>query len=280
MNIFFILSLFILFWSMLSFNSNANPVPIASPELGGLIPKEDTNLSMTNANVIVEIDATNLNKIIDFSFSGNYTIFNPSEMINVTIAAPFSNMIYSENIIGDISLNDSSIPFSIRPFNFSDSLWLESSLWKEYLQGSGIPYVTFLICNITIPENTSITLEYTFDSNITVDLRALGELFFRYDVGTSRVWKGNVTESVEFRVFGKTPDEFYNNSCTVSDLQDGKIYLWEWKNEIIYDDYVYIMYYGNYSWPSYFIPFGNSFLTIKIIFVFVLVYVIKLRRSK
>lgn len=66
-----------------------------------------------------------------------------------------------------------------------------------------------------------------------------------------RAWEGKITESVEFKVHGKTPDEFYNYSWTVSELIDGNSYLWEWKNETIYDEYVYIVYYGNYSYDPF-----------------------------
>ncbi|MFW9823038.1 MAG: hypothetical protein ACFFE4_08895 [Candidatus Thorarchaeota archaeon] len=279
-NIFLILFLSILCCNIFSVNTNADPIPIETPGIGGIIPKNDTNCSITNAEVLVEIDATNLNQFIDFSFSSNYTIFNPGKTINLTIAAPFSHIILGEKLNGFIKMNNSKIPF--RTYNSSDSTWDEFTLWKDYFLASDFFYTTLLICNITILENLSITLEYAFDTNLTINLDDLGSLIIRYYVGTSRAWEGNINESLEFKVFGKIPDDFYQEFCNVSDLQNGKSYLWEWKEEIISINYVYITYYGNYTWNpfSYIIPFGNSILTVSTIGIFLLIIIVKLSRTK
>jgi hypothetical protein len=199
---------------------------------------------MKNASVIIDINATNLMNNITLSFSGNYTIFNPSEEMNVTIAAPFSKMDIGPNSTCNIKLNGSLIPHNAINFESSDS-----NQWDDYFS-NGYYEMMLLICNITIPENESVILEYTFDAKLTVNLNDLHKLWIYYIVGTARTWAGKITESVEFNIYGKTPDEFYEHRCSVSELLNGTSYLWEWENEIIYDDEVYITYYGNYNYSG------------------------------
>ena len=90
-----------------------------------------------------------------------------------------------------------------------------------------------------------------------------------YDVGTSRAWNGSITESVEFKAHKKLPNSYStigpdsnNYSCTVSNISDGRSYVWEWVDEIIMIDSVYI----SYNNPYYslrrltpFILFGSVF---------------------
>ena len=69
-----------------------------------------------------------------------------------------------------------------------------------------------------------------------------------YDVGTSRAWNGTITEVVEFRTYGKIPDSYtgargwYEKNCTVSDIENGKSYIWAWENERIKVSRIYISY--------------------------------------
>jgi hypothetical protein len=232
---------------------------------------------MTNASVIVDIDATNLMNNINFSFRGNYTISNPSEEMNVTIATPFSRMDIGPNSLCNIKLNGSIIPYNIIDFDYSGS-----DLWDAYFD-----YLSYdlmlLICDITIPENTSIILEYAFDAKLTTNLNNLHELWIFYIVGTSRAWEGKITESVEFKVHGKTPDEFYNHSCKLLEQSNGTSYLWEWENEIIYDDAVFIIYYGNYSSDPFIPLFGSlvsTFLICAIIIIGIVGFVYLMTRDK
>jgi len=281
---FFIFSLSLLFYNTFSSNSMANPLPIETSEIGGIIPSDLTSCSMINASVTLEIDATNLLNNVTFSFRGSYTLYNPGETTNLTIAAPFAEMTFRENSTCIIKINNSVIPFSVkcfRPYGLDKDDPDLDGLWGIYLLQNYFVNTTFLICNVTIPTNTSIILEYAFDTNKTINLNNLTELKIYYYVGTSRYWKGVTTESVEFKVLGKTPDDFYNNNCTVSELPDGPNYLWEWKNEIIYDAYVFILYEGNYTFILFpIISFGNSFLFITIMCLLSLIYIIKLNRSK
>lgn len=268
-SIFFIFAFSLLFSYTFGFKSIANPIIIDVPSLGGIVPKNDTPCSITNANVIVDINATNLinNNNINFSFRGNYTIFNPNEAINITIAAPFSRMDIEPYSLCNIKLNGSIIPYDIIDFRM-----IHSDLWISYFDD--LMYdLMLLICNITIPDNASIFLEYAFDANFNTDLDNLNELWIYYYVGTSRAWEGNITESVEFKVHGNPPDEFYNHRCTVSELLDGNSYLWEWEDETIDENSVYIVYYGNYSYNSY-MGIGGIFSFIGIICLIAIIYVI------
>jgi nitroreductase len=249
-----ILSFSLIIHNLFNLNSIANPLPVDIPSLGNIFPKENTVCSMTNASVVVDIDATNLLNNISFSFEGNYTIYNPGDTINLTIGAPFSRMSIRPDSICRVKINDSLIPYIIiEPPSTNE--WFNATYWFRYIWANYFDLM-FLLCNVTIPKNTSIILEYTFDTNLTSNINNLHELTINYYVGSSRAWEGVINEAVEFKVYGKTPDEFYNRSCTVSDLLGGKRYLWQWENERIYDNSVYIIYYGNYSynWGLFFVP--------------------------
>ncbi|MHA2391864.1 MAG: hypothetical protein ACXAEX_07830 [Promethearchaeota archaeon] len=268
--IFFIFSLSLFFFHSISHNSTANPLPIDTASLGVIVPKDDTSCSMTNASVIVDIDTTDLMNIINFSFSGNYTIFNSGETENITIAAPFSRMNIELDSTCNVKLNDSIISFEI--IESSQLAWDLLDDYQVYMYDA-----MFLICNITIPKNSSVILEYEFNANLITNLNNLHELTIYYYVGTSRAWEGGITESVEFKVHGKIPDEFYNNSyssCIVTELPDGNSYLWEWNNEIIYDSDVYIVYYGNYSYNPFIIYIPFSIVIIIFISLFIGTYVL------
>ncbi|MBY8981238.1 MAG: hypothetical protein KGD72_12675, partial [Candidatus Lokiarchaeota archaeon] len=73
-----------------------------------------------------------------------------------------------------------------------------------------------------------------------------------YDVGTSRAWNGTISERVEFKVYGKTPDSYSpSRNCTISDITNGKSYAWEWENEIININSVYISYSYYNPWARF-----------------------------
>jgi hypothetical protein len=68
-----------------------------------------------------------------------------------------------------------------------------------------------------------------------------------YDVATARYWDGNVTERVEFNVYGIPPIEYSNYStltperkCAVTHYSNYISYLWQWDNEYIIEDMVYV----------------------------------------
>lgn len=108
----------------------------------------------------------------------------------------------------------------------------------------------FIIINISIPANDSLDVGYEFDTYIAnPNYRQTIDIY--YDVGTSRAWNGSITERVEFKVVGKQPDYYSDDrkysfelNCTITDIENGKCYSWNWKNELINVNGVYISY-GN-----------------------------------
>ncbi|MFX1281493.1 MAG: hypothetical protein ACFFA3_19245 [Promethearchaeota archaeon] len=297
-----IITYFVLFYnSGIIKDTHANPLVPYTPSCGGVLIKDNNTYSMPNANVLIEIDATNPSSHYDLHFIGNYTIFNPNNSTNVTIVAPFSpdmfgitydtiNDILYENgsYIGPVQIempevisncivksNDSTIPYEI--FVFEPRLEYQ---WRTF-------HMIGLLGNITLPKNNTSLLEYSFNSHITIprDYGYSG-LEFMYFVGTSRTWFGNITETVEFRVKGYQPDKAYSwrmdpdyirgRNCTIFNIKDGKSYLWVWNNERIYEDYTILYYYnqfGNFANGS--IPFGYYFLIFTLLGIAVVITVQK-----
>jgi hypothetical protein len=175
----------------------------------------------------------------------------------------------------NIKINDTIVPYTILDgYRHGSDLWYEAWLiWGDDIM--------LIVCNITIPENSSIVLKYEIDTSKEINLDELDELTIFYVVGTSRLWSGNITESVEFKVQGKIPHKYYkpiNKSCIVSKLPDGKSYLWEWKNEIIPDKSVYIVYYGGYN-DSLF-PLTMGVISFSIICFIVFIGIVGIMRLK
>jgi len=84
-------------------------------------------------------------------------------------------------------------------------------------------------------------------------------------------------------VYGKLPDsystyrkDFFEYNCTISEIEDGTSYVWEWKSEVINVDSVYISY-------SYYNPWGRLFPFIffpSLIAVLIILIFIGRRRDK
>jgi hypothetical protein len=267
---FFILILLSIFWGL---NQNiaksiANPVPVYISELGGFIPKNDYTCSMPNASVIIEINATDPFSHFDLEFRGNYTLYNPNETLNLTIAAPFSSHIFGPNSTCEIKINESLIPFYVIEYQRGDTY-----SWDDYIS---ISQRNLIICDITLPMNKPITLEYYFKTYINISLNDIGYLEFHYDIGTASVWSGTISERIEFIVHGQLPDKYLNTTfLTILDNPDGKSYIWEWKDVSFPTGYlsVYIFYYGNYEYNYYgeSISFGNYYLLFLLLGVVTLV---------
>ena len=245
---------------------------------GNFLPENSTNLSMTNANVIFDIDATNHHEKINIDFKGNYTIFNPEEAKEITLVAPFSIDFKNLENTCLIKVNNMTIPYSSIEYNITNSYW------KDYFDYMYQNSRKFLIINVTMPSNDSITIEYSFTANIDTFSYSNDVLHINYDVGTSRAWNGTITERVEFRVHGEPPnyyssfsgytEEPVERNCTTIDLEDGRSYLWDWKEEVIRVNSVYISY-------SYTNPWGRLFFYIGLpifyggIIILIIVLVIK-----
>ena len=224
-------------------DSKADLIMTYGTGTGNFLPEENSPLIMTNASVIFTIDAEEYLSIINIDFTGNYTIYNPKESMNGTLVAPFSSDFKNLESSCVIKIDNTTVSYDFIDYNFTESPW------EEYLDWQYDHNRKFLIINATFPENDSITIEYSFGAYIDI-ANYMNILKILYDVGTSRAWNGTISERVEFKVYGKTPDSYksYNNSCTISDITNGKSYAWEWENEIINVNSVYISYsYSNYN---------------------------------
>ena len=246
-------------------DSKADVVMTYGMGAGNLLPEENCSLIMTNASVIFNIDAERHLSRINIDFTGNYTIYNPSESMKVTLVAPFSSEFKNLESSCVIKIENTTVSYEFLEYNFTDSPWEEYLESRYFMQNR-----KFLIINATFPENDSITIEYSFDAHIDIT-SSFDILNIFYDVGTSRAWNGTITERVEFRVYGKRPDSYssyrkdrFEYNCTISDIEDGKSYVWEWENEIINVNSVYISYsyYNPYAKLIFFILFPSFWAVI------------------
>ncbi|MFX1493919.1 MAG: hypothetical protein ACFFBZ_06520 [Promethearchaeota archaeon] len=234
----------------------ANPTPVSN--IGGILPKENLSLSLVNAEVLFEVKARYF--FVDYreifglrwKFKSNYTIFNPDDTLNVTIAIPFAHFTNIRNT----SLTVNNIPtliYDCISIDFYDPP--NSEIWSKYLENIEDSRMLYLF-NITIPANDSVLINFSFDSKENsvehiVDYFGYCEII--YDVGTARVWNGNINEKIQFKVHGYLPDYCYHEeNCLISDLKQVKIpfvdrygfkcYSWEWNNEIIEYNLIGIVY--------------------------------------
>lgn len=229
--------------------SNFAPV---STGLGGILPKENLTLSLVNAEVLFEINALNFPKYLRWNFKSNYTIFNPDETINVSIAIPFdlSTSIYNYSLSID---NNPTLIYDVIFIDYANPSL--SEIWNKYIENIDDGRKFFLF-NITIPANDSVLISFSCESiEISVKniIKDYGYCEIIYDVGTARIWNGNITEKVAFEVYGRLPDYCYHEEdCIISYLSHVKIpivskycnkcFSWEWNNEIIEYDLVGIVY--------------------------------------
>ncbi|MFX1269545.1 MAG: hypothetical protein ACFFAK_16410 [Promethearchaeota archaeon] len=240
--------------------SNFAPV---STGLGGILPKENLTLSLVNAEVLFEINTLNFPNYLSWNFKSNYTIFNPDETINVSIAIPFNlpAPIYNYSLTID---NNPALIYDAIVINYASNI---SEIWNKYIEDINDGRIFYLF-NITIPANDSVLISFLCESiEISVKniIKDYGYCEIIYDVGTARVWNGNITEKVEFKVYGHLPDYCYHEEdCIISDLNHAKIpflskyydkcFSWEWNNETIEYDLVGIGYTS--------VPENNLFLII------------------
>ncbi|MFW9881302.1 MAG: hypothetical protein ACFFG0_50200 [Candidatus Thorarchaeota archaeon] len=217
--------------NMLISVTTANPLPSPKEyEMGGIVTNNALSFSLTNANVVFNIDSTDFKHNIGISFEGNYTVFNPNNTTEIQIAAPFS---FSESVINSnctVEVNGTQVSFDTGD---AYSLGIEDWVMNYTFYYSW----TIIICSIIIPENGSQTIKYRFNHSMP---NPHDEFSILYDLETSKAWSGNINERVEFRVHGKLPKRYiemslgsYEYSVIITDIDYGKIYAWEWNNEQI-----------------------------------------------
>jgi len=222
-------------------SARADPVPVLDydNELGGLMPATNVTLGMPLSNVTIDVNASNTSAFL-LNVDGEYTILNSGNTSNITIAAPFSSLISIDNSSVSITANGSNIPWAVvsnAPVNWN---------WSIYEFGS----MQFFISNLSMPANSSCLLRYQFNGLMSY---VVGNTVFRtevteiiYDIGTSRSWYGNTSETVTMNVVGIQPTSCYTGypgtPPIISNITGGKSYTWAWNDQKISTDMLALMY--------------------------------------
>jgi hypothetical protein len=228
-------------------NAIANPVRLPYVTFsGGLLPEENNNLTLRSAKVKIMADTSNLKFLNEIHFNGNYTIFNPEDDINITIGAPF-DFYPVDNC--SVFLNGTKIPFFlISGYQLYEKY--NSSIWSQYLIDGGlIPYyqIFWVMCNISIPKNSSITLGYEFNTPSRNSAILEEDYYIVYDVGTARLWNGNITEVVEISIYKNLPTSILSEElCIMSNISNGMSYRWEWNEKVIEINYLGLYYHVDF----------------------------------
>ncbi|MHA1199876.1 MAG: hypothetical protein ACTSQF_11160 [Candidatus Heimdallarchaeaceae archaeon] len=208
----------------------ANPIVIVETSSGGILPGNDTTLQMVEANVLMEINESyGIEGEFEIFFDGNYTIYNPDNFTEILLAAPFQSDYVSLNSTLRIEVNGTEVDYYIIYFDYYNET---ENPWRVYfLEDWSTRF--FAICNASFAGQANTTIRYTFYSLFNGGQRNSIQII--YDVGTANAWDGVTTETVEFKVYGKEPDFYYPNEdyCesfkpTITDIENGKSYLWFW----------------------------------------------------
>jgi hypothetical protein len=231
-------------------NTYSNPLPIPDDYfLGGIIPNDNLTLNLLDASVVFNIDSTDFLNTIGINFDGNYSIFNPDNTMNITLYAPFRLDSELINSSCDVQVNGTPISFElIEIFKLEDNV---TEMIMDYLSNSFLFLSTLIVCNLTLTENSTTNIRYRFNGSMQNPLYTAEEFSINYDLGTAKAWQGNITEKVEFVVKGKIPNlyrEFSNYSiedrCQITNINNGRVYTWEWDDENINTQLVGIVYRG------------------------------------
>jgi hypothetical protein len=256
-------------------NSKADIISVDNRGTGSFFPVENCSLIMTYANVAFDVNYPDIFNNIDLSFNANYTIYNPNDSLNITLIAPFSTSFNNLESTCSIKIAENNIPFNVKEYDFYDFPW-DIDLYL-YLDEYSQTRRKFIIFNASIANNSSIKIEFEFKavlSNKFYDSNDILRIF--YDVGTSRTWNGTITEQVEFRVKGKLPEDF-SDYCIISESANGKSYAWEWENERIMINSVFISYKNPWSTFRRLLPF---IIFPSMVLVPIIIVLISRRRKK
>ncbi|TKJ26761.1 MAG: hypothetical protein CEE42_04070 [Promethearchaeota archaeon Loki_b31] len=238
---------------VLPINITAPPPPIPDQFIADIFPRTNTTVRLININTMITIDATDFSNKIGINFDGNYTLFNPENTTNLILILPFSLCIDVQNSTFEASVNDTQIPFEVL------------SNTEENLTSTGINLdclkffvvhcpITLITSNLTLLENKTYVINYQFSGSIPKPLGFRNLFYMAYYLETARVWKGNLTQRVEFKLFGKLPIYCtvarygeYDGDWQISDIQGGQSVILEWNKGKVDMVYVGISYYGSTS---------------------------------
>ena len=266
----------------------SNPMPIPDDYfLGGIIPNDNVTLNLLDASVAFNIDSTDFLNTIGINFDGNYSIFNPHNLMNVTLYAPFRFDSELINSSCDVQVNGTPISFElIETYELEHNV---SEMIMDYLSNPFWDFSTLIVCNLTLAENSTTNIRYRFNGSMLNPLYTADEFSITYDLGTAKAWQGNITEKVEFVVNGKIPNsyrEFSNYSledrCQITNINNGRVYTWEWDDENINTQLVGIIYSGRLlrTWPWWVVLLiGGSIAGINVLVVYLILHRRKRKKS-
>ena len=241
--------------------------PIPDQFIADIVPKNNnTNIQLLNASATITINATELINEIGITFKGMYTLFNPENTTNLTISLPFSLCIDVENATFGVFVNDTQVPFEI------------VSITEENLTSTGVNIdiklaldfhcpITLITSNLTLLENTTYIVKYQFEASIPKPLSYRNLFYMVYSSDTAKLWKGNATERVEYKVFGGNPHfgiaGNYEGLPQLIDIAGGKRFICEWNSTQYYTVQIGIKFYGS----------TNEIIPVEIIVLNILAYV-------
>jgi hypothetical protein len=207
---------------------------------------------------MITIDATDFYNKIGINFDSNYTLFNPENTTNLTLILPFSLCIDIQNSTFEVSVNDTQIPFEVLS-NPEENITITGVnldlLSRFFLQCP----ITLITSNLTLLENNTYVINYQFNGSIPKPLGLQNLFYMAYYLETARVWKGNLTQRVEFKLFGKLPIYGtvsagcggYDGDWQISDIQGGQSVLLGWNKGKVDTIYVGVKYYGSTSYDVF-----------------------------
>ena len=235
---------------VLPLNITAPPPGLPDQFIADIFPRTNTTVRLININTMITIDATDFYNKIGISFDGNYTLFNPENTTNLTLILPFSLCLDVQNSTFEASVNDSQIPFEVLS-NTEENL-TSTGINLDFLKYFVVHCpITLITSNLTLLENKTYIVNYQFSGSIPKPLGFRNLFYMAYHLETARVWKGNLTQRLEFKVFGKLPiySSFggLDGVTQSSDIQGGKSFIYEWNKGKIDTIYVGITYYGSTS---------------------------------
>jgi hypothetical protein len=190
-------------------------------------------LNLLNSNVITMINSSNYPDNIQIDLNANYTIFNAENDSDLALGLPFSLGINVSKSNFSVKLNNVPIAFVLE--NYTQGATNNSEFDLDFFSFFDLDHPIIVIkCNLTILKYESIQVEFDFNGLVVNPLNFWDDLYLGYYLNTSKVWNGNTTGKVEFRVLGKIPSFFttgdYYGKKTVSDIFEGKSCIWEWNN--------------------------------------------------
>ncbi len=234
----------------LPLNVIAPPPGLPEQFIADIFSSTNTTVRLININTMITMDATDFYNKIGINFDGNYTLFNPENTTNLTLILPFSLCMDFQNSTFEVSVNDTQIPFEVLS-NTEENL-TSTGINLDFLSRFVVHCpITLITSNLTLLENNTYIINYQFSGSIPKPLDLQNLFYMAYYLETARVWKGNLTQRVEFKLFGKIPiygiAGEYDGDWQILDIQGGQSVLLEWNKGKVDTIYVGIRYYGSTS---------------------------------